>query len=157
MTEHLFRWYGWAMVPGELVLLQIAALDPARAARFYAGLFGWQCGGVSPAGVPFRTTGGLHGLFRSGDPSTAGPELYVAVADLALAVGRGVALGGSTLVRPGPARGGGRAAVLLDPEGNRIGLWEAGVATGEGELVFLANEAGRTVGPFGSGAPSPRH
>jgi predicted enzyme related to lactoylglutathione lyase len=125
------------MHPGEVVLVRIHAREPARAARFYAGLFGWRVGGAGPAGLAFRTPAGLRGVFRVGEPSTAGPELFVAVASLDAALLQSQALGGSTLVRPGPGPGGGRVAVVLDPEGNRIGLFEGEGAT-RGEPVSRA-------------------
>ncbi len=126
---------------GEVVLLRIHARDPARAACFYAALFGWIVGRPGALGLGFHTPGGLHGVFRHGEPSTAGPEIYVGVADLAVALPRAVALGGMALVRPGPAPGGGRVAVVLDPEGNRIGLCEApGEPAREGEPIFPAND-----------------
>jgi predicted enzyme related to lactoylglutathione lyase len=141
---------------GEVVLVRIAALEPARAARFYALLFGWRCGERTAAGIPFWTPGGLRGVFRAGEPSTAGPELYVQVTDLASALTRGAALGGSPLVRAGPGLAGGRAAVLLDPEGNRVGLWEAGVAEGDGDPLFLDEDQALMMQTFGGGSPSRR-
>lgn len=120
-----------------MVLLRIHARDPARAACFYAALFGWIIGEPGAAGLAFCTPGGLRGVFRGGEPSTAGPEIFVGVPDLKTAMPRAVTLGGMALVRPGPAPGGGRVAVVLDPEGNRIGLFEApGEPFGAGEPIF---------------------
>jgi predicted enzyme related to lactoylglutathione lyase len=109
---------------GEVVLVCIHVRDSARAEAFYRVLFGWVLDGGA-----FRTPGGLRGVFRKGAPSTAGPELYVRVPKLEAALARAVSLGGTPLVRPGPGPDGGRIAQVLDPEGNRIGLWE-GTAEG---------------------------
>ncbi len=122
------------------MLLRIHARDPARAACFYAALFGWRVGRPGALGLGFRTPGGLCGVFRQGEPSTAGPEIFVGVASLEEALPRAVALGGRALVRPGPSPDGGRVALVLDPEGNRIGLCEAPGAPGEGEPYFPAPE-----------------
>lgn len=129
---------GTVSLEGDVVLLRIHARDPARAACFYAALFGWIVeGSAATAGLRFRTPSGLRGVFRRGEPSTAGPEIYVAVRDLDEALPRAVALGGAALVRPGPGPEGARVAQVLDPEGNRIGLWEpTGDPVGEGELIF---------------------
>ncbi|MES2640474.1 MAG: VOC family protein [Myxococcota bacterium] len=128
---------------GDVVLLRIHAKDPARAACFYAALFGWIVGDPGAAGLGFHTPGGLRGVFRGGEPSTAGPEIFVGVPDLTTAMRRALALGGMALVRPGPAPGGGRVAIVLDPEGNRIGLFEApGEPTGAGEPILTPRAAG---------------
>ncbi|MDP2311220.1 MAG: VOC family protein [Pseudomonadota bacterium] len=132
---------------GDVVMLRIHARDTARAACFYAALFGWIVGEPGAAGLAFSTPGGLRGVFRQGEPSTAGPEIFVGVADLGAALRRAVALGAMALVRPGPAPGGGRVAVVLDPEGNRIGLFEAPGASAagppqpEGEPIFQPRAA----------------
>lgn len=120
---------------GEVVMLRIHVRHPGRAAAFYASLFGWTVGPVSGGIQVFRTPGGLRGVFRRGEPSTAGPEIYVGVSDLEGALRRAVALGGVTLVRPGPGPAGGRVALVLDPEGNRIGLLDGDVIA-EGDPVF---------------------
>ena len=107
---------------GDIVLIRIHVRDPARAAAFYQALFGWA---LLPGGLGFRTPAGLHGVFRPGEPSTAGPEIFVGVPQLDAAVRRAVRLGGVAIVRPGPGPDGARVAQVLDPEGNRVGLWEA--------------------------------
>ncbi len=125
---------GTAAREGEVVLIRIHVREPGRAAAFYRALFGWA---LSGSGLVFRTPGGLKGVFRRGEPSTAGPEIYVGVLDLDGTLRRAVSLGGVTLVRPGPGPDGGRVAQVLDPEGNRIGLWEAsGETLSEGDLIF---------------------
>lgn len=119
--------------PGEVVLIRLHVRDPARASAFYAALFGWW---IAPDGVVFVTPGGLRGAFRRGEPSTAGPEIFVGVVDLDAAVRDAVRLGGVAIVRPGPGPEGGRLAQLLDPEGNRIGLWEgAPEVLADGDVV----------------------
>ncbi len=121
---------------GELALVRIHAHLPERAARFYAALFGWVIAPPRPGGVAFCTPEGLHGAFRAGEPSSAGPELYVRVSRLEIALALAVRLGGTALVRPGPDPGGaGRVAQVLDPEGNRIGLFEAWPAEDTGEAT----------------------
>jgi predicted enzyme related to lactoylglutathione lyase len=111
---------------GEVVLIRIHVRDAARAAAFYQALFGWR---LHAEGAAFETAGGLRGTFRRGEPSTAGPEIYVGTVDLDGAVRRAVRLGGVAIVRPGPGPDGSRIAQVLDPEGNRIGLWEAPAET----------------------------
>lgn len=110
---------------GGVVHVRIAVRDLARAAAFYRALFGWTIEGEAPGELRFRAPGGLGGAFwASGEPSTAGPELYVRVEGVDAVVKRAVELGGARLARPGPGPTGGRVAQVMDPEGNRVGLWE---------------------------------
>ena len=112
---------------GGVVHVRIGVRDLGRAAAFYEGLFGWQIVEVGSAEVVFRAPGGLRGvLWAAGEPSTTGPELYVRVASVDDALKRAASLGGARLVRPGPGPYGGRVAQVLDPEGNRVWLWEGG-------------------------------
>jgi hypothetical protein len=115
------------MARGQLIHVRIAARDPGRAARFYAAVFGWRVLAEEPAGVRFAAPGGLEGTFwRGGEPSSAGAELYVEVVGIEAVVRRAVELGGLRIARVGPGPGGARLAQLLDTEGNRVGVWEAG-------------------------------
>ncbi len=119
---------------GELVHVRIAARDADRAAAFYAALFGWEIGAASPSGTTFRMPGGVEGAFwPNTEPCAAGPELYVRVQALEAVLARAVRLGGARVARPAPWPAGGRVAVLLDTEGNRIGLWECGLCEPEVE------------------------
>lgn len=111
-------------LPGNLALLRIQAHNPARAASFYAALFGWTVGATDEAGVHFTTPGGLRGVFRAGEPSTGGPHVYVRVGDLAAAIARACALGGQVAARPGPGPDGARVALVVDTEGNLVGMLE---------------------------------
>jgi len=114
---------------GDVVHLRLAVRDVSRAAAFYSELFGWEV--ITEAGGErqFRTPGGLGGAFwPSGEPSTAGPEFYVRVVSVAATVRRAIELGGARLVRPGPVQGGRRVAQIVDPEGNRVGLWEDAIS-----------------------------
>lgn len=118
-------------VEGEVAHVRIAVADLGRAARFYGALFGWIVEEPSGTELSFRAPGGFGGVFWSaGEPSTAGPELYIRVACLEVALGRALELGAARLVRPGPGPAGGRSAQVLDPEGNRVCLWEPPAATG---------------------------
>lgn len=115
------------MPPGCLVHLRLAVRDLDRAARFYERCFGWQFTAGQPGGLDFLVPGGLRGSFwLGGEPSSAGAELYVEVVAIEGVVRRALELGGSRIARVGPGPGGVRVAQLLDPEGNRICVWEQG-------------------------------
>lgn len=113
------------VLPGRLAHVRIAARDPARAARFYAACFGWQVLLREGDAVRFTAPGGLEGSFwGGGEPSSAGPELYVEVRGIDRVLRRAIELGGMRIARVGPGPGGVLVAQLLDTEGNRVGVWE---------------------------------
>lgn len=143
---------GWTPA-GGVAHVRIAVRDLRRAAAFYRALFGWAIVGEGPGELRFRAPGGMRGAFwADGEPSTAGPELYVRVEGLDAAVKRAVALGGARLARPGPGPAGGRMAQVLDTEGNRVCLWEEAASASMGNIdpsVFSAlpeNDPPRTHG-----------
>jgi predicted enzyme related to lactoylglutathione lyase len=114
------------MPPGQLAHVRLAVRDAQRAARFYARCFDWQVVAADPDGLRFVAPGGLEGSFWvGGEPSSAGPELYVEVVEIDVVVRRALEAGGARIARVGSGPGGARVAQLLDPEGNRICVWEA--------------------------------
>jgi hypothetical protein len=58
-------------------------------------------------------------------PGDGGPTVYLAVEDVAAALGRVEPAGGTVLVGPRPVDDGGDYAVVRDTEGNRVGLMSA--------------------------------
>lgn len=112
--------------------------DVDAAADFYSGLFGWTFSEATPPGVPFRylvaqldgrDVGGLGGpQTPTGD---GGPEgaarwhTYIAVDDGDAAVRRVEQAGGVVVQPPTAAGEGGRSAVVRDPQGLEVRLWEA--------------------------------
>jgi predicted enzyme related to lactoylglutathione lyase len=112
--------------PGGVARVRIAVRDLDRACRFYVDLFGWSVVRVGPDERELRSPCGLAALLSpAGDPSTAGPELYVRVVSIEAALRRAGTLGGARLARASPPVRGVRTAVVMDTEGNRVGLWEA--------------------------------
>src|SRR4051794_29516826 len=121
--ERLMRIRGFA--PATPCWVELASTDPARAQDFYAALFGWE-----PAGDRFRLDGrAVAGLTRVHTGQPAGWLTYLAAPDLDEAVRRVVAAGGYCLREPGDGHGG-RAAVVADPAGAALGLWQAGGFSG---------------------------
>ena len=127
------------MADGQLVHLRLAVVDPRRAAAFYGAVFGWRVLGEGADGIQFEAPGGLRGTFWvGGQPSSAGPELFLEVRGIEAVVRRALALGALRIARVGPGPGGVRLAQLLDPEGNRVGVWEA--PTTGGSPPFTSGE-----------------
>ncbi len=104
--------------------------DPAEAARFYAGLFGWTLTDAVPPDAPgtylIATLDGQDvaaiGPMTSG---TAAWHTYVAVDDADAATAAVARLGGTVSAGPEDAGPGGRAATCTDPLGAGFRLWQA--------------------------------
>jgi hypothetical protein len=105
---------------GELVYLQIPAVDPSVSARFYERLFGWQ---VDPPATGFEAPG-LIGQWVTDRPAApdSGPLAWIAVTDIAQALELAESAGGEVVERPypdGPVR---VLASIRDPAGNLVGV-----------------------------------
>lgn len=118
---------------GHFCWLDLAARDAGRAASFYTRLFGWQAAerAMGPGMVTWLTregadVGSIYQLgpqqAAAGVPSHWTP--YVAVNDLARARARAERLGARVLVREFRAPGLARVALVMDPGGALLGLWE---------------------------------
>jgi predicted enzyme related to lactoylglutathione lyase len=118
MMERHMRIRGFA--PATPCWVELASKDPGRAQDFYASLFGWD-----PAGDRFKLGGrAAAGLTRTRPGRPAGWLSYLAAEDLGAAVRRFAAAGGRCLSGPMDGRGG-QGAVVADPSGATLGLWQA--------------------------------
>jgi hypothetical protein len=104
--------------------------DPAAAAAFYGGLFGWQLTEAMPPGAPgsylIATLEGADvAAIAPGKAGTAVWSTYVAVDDCNAAAAAVPGLGGAVTVPPADAGPGGRAATCTDPQGAPFRLWQA--------------------------------
>lgn len=102
---------------------EIGSPDPATSRTFYGSLFGWQIGpSAPPAQYAMIETdkGGLWDTTGMGGANWA--IFYVQVDDVAHAVEQAQQLGASVAV-PLVDNGVIEFAHLLDPHGNRFGVW----------------------------------
>jgi predicted enzyme related to lactoylglutathione lyase len=111
---------------GAVSYLHIPALDPGRSARFYETTFGWAVRDHDSARPSFDdATGNLSGAWvtnRAVD-FDSGPLPYVYVDRIDEAVERARAAGGEIVTAPYP-EGNLLVAVVRDPAGNAVGLWQ---------------------------------
>jgi predicted enzyme related to lactoylglutathione lyase len=133
-------------LPGVPCWVDTEQPDPAAAAEFYGGLFGWEYDEryAPGADVPYRIAM-LHGLEVGGiGPSNehAPPvpmwNTYVRVVSADRTADAVRDAGGSVVVEPftvGPA---GRAGVFADPAGAAFSVWEPGATRG----AQLVNDPG---------------
>ena len=116
--------------PGTFCAVDLAAADVEKGKAFYAGLLGWDhaesyrewtaclLDGKMVAGVinqpPDQREAGVPPNWLS----------YVSVADAEAVTARATELGGSVLASPFDVGEGGRIAVLSDPQGAVVALWQ---------------------------------
>ena len=111
------------MTDHKIDYFEIGTPEPAKAREFYGGLFGWQVG--EPAGPARYATvdegaGGLWDTAEFGSETWA--IFYVRVADLPGAIARAQELGADVAI-PFTDNGRIQFAHLVDPLGNRFGVW----------------------------------
>lgn len=120
--------------PGTFCWVDLATTDQTAAKAFYGALFGWTTSDV-PMG-----DGGTYTMLRlDGDDVAALSELdaarreqgipphwfhYVSVADADAATARAGELGGTVLSGPFDVGDSGRMAIIQDPSGAVLGLWQ---------------------------------
>jgi uncharacterized protein len=122
--------------PGVPCWVETLTADPDAAQRFYGGLFGWEFAASGPLAGPglaeyfvARQDGhDVAGVAPLPPPPAEPPppawNTHVSVADVAQAAALAVAAGGALLREPFDALPAGRLAVVADPAGAVIGLWE---------------------------------
>jgi len=110
----------------KVMHFEVHGRDGERLQRFYASLFGWKVDANNPMqyGMVSPEEGGIGGgITRSDAPMVT---FYVEVAELGAALKKAERLGGKTIMPPMDVPGGPRIAQFADPEGNVIGLVQAG-------------------------------
>lgn len=112
----------------------IAVTDLGPTQRFYGGLLGWQLsiGGPETGGYVTATVDGhvVAGLKVADVPQPAGWCVYLATDDLTASVARAVAAGATVVAAPTALLDLARVALLTDPTGALVGLWESGTHSG---------------------------
>lgn len=116
------------MAKGEITHIEIPADDVGRAKRFYAAVAGWDFSEME--GFPdywlFRTSEGSGGgLGKRGESVGNVIRIYITVDKLEPAVAAAEVNGGSVTTPPSDVPGQGRYAVVRDPEGSEVALWES--------------------------------
>lgn len=138
--------------PGTFSWVDLATTDAAGAKAFYGELFGWHAEdmpGEGGAYTMFRLDGkDVAACFEQGDGAPPHWNSYVTVEDVDGALAMAAELGGSVLMPAGDVEGIGRMAVISDPTGAPLALWEphghvgAGLVNSPGALCW--NDLGTT-------------
>ena len=115
------------MAKGTITHIELPADDPERAKRFYSAVAGWEFSEMPefPDYFLFRTEEGHGGGLGLRNKTTGSVlRIYIDVPQLEPAVEAAKANGGTVTVEPSDVPGQGRYAVVIDPEGSEVGLWE---------------------------------
>jgi uncharacterized protein len=110
---------------GGISYLRIPAPDPLAAARFYGSVFGWDIDLERDDPSFTDGTGHVIGHFMRDLPVARGAGIvpYVYVADVDAVTEKAVSQGGKIETARYP-EGNLWVAVITDPAGNRIGVWQ---------------------------------
>lgn len=113
----------------KIVHIEVIGKDGKGLQGFYSKLFGWKVDTDNP--MNYGTFGaddaGLGGGIASSQPGEPNRvTFYVEVEDLDAYPQKAEGLGGNTIMEPSDLPGGPRLAMFTDPEGNIVGLIQAG-------------------------------
>jgi predicted enzyme related to lactoylglutathione lyase len=115
------------MAHGDITHIDIPVSDLAKATQFYSALFGWQIAelpgfeGYPMWRAPNQISGG--GLAPRGEGFTQ-PRSYVEVDSIDATVAQATAAGAEVLMAKSQITETSWWAVIADPDGNSIGLYE---------------------------------
>ena len=123
--------------------VDMGSTDLAKSRAFYGGLFGWSCpegppeaGGYSVCNLGGKTVAGLGPQMNPDFPPAW--MTYVNVDEADATASKVLANGGSILMPAMDVMDAGRMAILSDPLGAVLGLWQPNQHTG----AQLANQPG---------------
>ena len=125
---------------GQCCWIDLAAGDIDSARSFYGRLLGWTAPDIPAHGGSFvgltsagRQVGSMYRLTEAqierGVPAHWTP--YIRVDDVGEAAADAAALGGQVLVRPFAVSGLAHVAMIMDPVGAHVGLWQPLRADGD--------------------------
>jgi predicted enzyme related to lactoylglutathione lyase len=118
--------------------------DADIAAAFYSRLLNWSVAAPDETGYRLASLGGhlVAALGPAEDPGIPYWTVYVCTADIAASVKAVAAAGGSLVVPPTDAGDAGVSAVVRDPCGGPLSLWQPGTHRG----TYLSSEHGTLAG-----------
>jgi uncharacterized protein len=119
--------------PGTFSWAELATSDAAAAKAFYAGLFGWEyrdepIGDGQVYSMALRDGGQVAAMFASDQPPHW--NCYVTVESADAAAARAGEQGGRVVAEPFDVMEEGRMAVIADPAGAALCLWEPRASIG---------------------------
>jgi uncharacterized protein len=116
--------------PGTFSWTDLATTDTEAAKRFYSGLFGWDHddqpipGGDSVYTMLLRDGKAVAALFEGQEGMPTAWSSYVTVESADAAAAKATDLGGTLMAEPFDVMDAGRMAVIQDPTGAVVSVWE---------------------------------
>lgn len=116
--------------PGAPCWIELTTADTRQARSFYGRLFGWSAEEPAPDNggyFLFRRSNLRVAGCRTSQPGSGRPgrwAVFLASQDAALTLGAAVDEGGRAVAAPALVGDLGTAAVIADPSGARIGVWQ---------------------------------
>lgn len=105
---------------------ELASKNPAKVQAFYQSVLGWTWVDASMPGMDYMLgtagQGMVAGLYLADADMPEAWQIYIAVDDVDAVVAQALGLGAAVIQTPADIPGTGRFAVLLDPQGARLGL-----------------------------------
>ena len=115
-------------IPGEPIWIELFTPDPEGAKAFYGGLFGWTARDAGPelgGYVTFERDGvQVAGCMRNDGSGTSAWNVYLESNDAADTVAMARANGGQVLVEAMQVGDLGHMAMVTDPAGAAVGVWQ---------------------------------
>ncbi len=107
---------------------EIHGRDGKKSQDFYASLFGWSVDADNPMNYGIVSAPDGEGIGGGIAPAMGDPmvTIYVEVEDLDAALKKAESLRSKTVLPPSDVPGGPKLAQFADPDGNVIGLTQAG-------------------------------
>jgi predicted enzyme related to lactoylglutathione lyase len=128
--------------PGTFCWADLGTTDAAAAKRFYTGLFGWSFEDMPMGGDAYYTMFQVHGkrvaALYPQDPQQLAQRIppnwlsYVSVESADRTAEQTRALGGTVVMEPFDVLEVGRMAIIQDPTGGVVALWEPRTHIGAG-------------------------
>jgi uncharacterized protein len=116
--------------PGKISWKELMTRDAEASAGFYHGLFGWVCEKVDLGGSTYtffkvgeESVAGMAVLSTNSEGTPEGWTNYITVENLEDSIAKARALGGQ-VCKDITALQMGRFAIVQDPQGAAVGLWQ---------------------------------
>jgi predicted enzyme related to lactoylglutathione lyase len=112
----------------KVVHFEILGKDGKASQAFYSSLFGWSIDASNEMnyGMVDAGSAGVGGGISASQDGKPMVTVYIEVDDLDATLKKAESLGGKTIMPPMDVPGGPKLAMFADPDGNVIGMTQAG-------------------------------
>jgi predicted enzyme related to lactoylglutathione lyase len=138
-----------AQAVGKFVWHEQVSPDPKKAQDFYTRLFGWGTETFKPGDVDYTmiaAAGGMHGGFGKAMEGAPPPHWlsHVRVVNVDETAAKAKSAGGTIAAGPFDMEDVGRMAIIADPQGAYIGIFQPESDAPDSQGVFVWDELGTT-------------